>query len=76
MSGDASTELSDDRRYTALVSAKTADEALAIASEALGPDQPILKTQVDDVSASEGADSFRVVIWYGPGKRRGEGVAG
>jgi hypothetical protein len=75
MSGDTPS-LSDDRRYTALVSARSPEEALDIASEALGPDQPILKTHVEDVSASEGRDSYRVSIWYGPGARRGEPVGG
>jgi hypothetical protein len=50
--------------YEVLVSAKTSDEAIEIASEAIPPHRKIVRSEAADASAEEGPNSFRVSIWF------------
>jgi len=54
----------DELRYQALVSARTRDEAIAIASEAMSPGKQIVRVEAEDVSAQEGPDSWQVTLWF------------
>lgn len=61
--------MDEDRKYQVLVSAKTRDEAIEIASEAMSPDKTIERVLAEDVSAEEGKDSWRVTLWFSGGRR-------
>lgn len=61
--------MDEDRKYQALVSAKTREEAIEIASEAMSPDKTVVRTLAEDVSAEEGPDSWRVTLWFEGGRR-------
>ena len=64
-------------KYEALVSASSSDEAIAIASEAIPAERQIVRSEAEDVSAVEGANSYRVTLWFEGGKARaGEGELG
>jgi hypothetical protein len=76
MTDQPAAALSDDRKYQALVSARTPEEAVDIAAEALSPDMQILRTEVEDVSATEGKDSFVVTLWFSGGRRGAEHAGG
>ncbi len=65
--------MSHEHKYEALVSARSRDEAIEIAAEGLGPQQQLVRSEAEDVSASEGPDSYRVTLWFVGGGRRGEG---
>jgi hypothetical protein len=58
----------DELKYQALVSARTRDEAIAIASEAMSPEKQIVRIEAEDVSASEGPDSWQVTLWFTGGR--------
>lgn len=60
-------------KYEVLVSARSPEEALEIAAEALGPEQRMVRSEVVDVSAEEGRDSYRVTLWFTGGRRGGDG---
>jgi hypothetical protein len=60
-------------KYEVLVSARSPEEALEIAAEGLGPEQRMVRSEVLDVSAEEGRDSYRVTIWFVGGRRGGDG---
>ncbi len=63
--------MSHERRYEALVSASSSEEAIEIAAEGLGPDQHVVRSEARDVSATEGPDSYHVTLWFtGPAGRR------
>jgi hypothetical protein len=64
--------MNDEHKYEALVSARSREEAIEIAAEGLGPKQSVVRTEVEDVSASEGPDSYRVTLWFVGGGRRGD----
>jgi hypothetical protein len=61
--------MQEDLKYQALVSAKTREEAVEIASEAMSPEKRVLRVEVEDVSAAEGPDSWRVTLWFAGGRR-------
>ena len=65
--------MNDEHTYEALVSASSRGEAIEIASEGLGPNRRVVRVEVSDVSETEGADSYRVTLWFVGGGRRGEG---
>ncbi len=54
-------------KYEALVSAKTRDEAVEIALEALPRGRTFVRSEVVDVSAEEGPDSYHVTIVFSGG---------
>jgi hypothetical protein len=66
--------MNDEHKYEALVSARSREEAIEIASEGLGPAQRVVRSEAEDVSATEGLDSYRVTLWFVGGGRRGEGA--
>jgi hypothetical protein len=62
-----------EHKYEALVSARSREEAIELAAEGLGPDQRIVRSEAEDVSAHEGPDSYHVTLWFVGGGRRGDG---
>jgi hypothetical protein len=72
MSSDPPTRSRPDLKYQALVSARSAEEAVEIAAEALSPEQQVVRSEAADVSASEGKDSYLVTLWYTGGRRGAE----
>jgi len=58
----------DELRYQALVSARTREEAIEIASEAMSPEKQIVRVEAEDVSAREGPDSWQVTLWFTGGR--------
>ncbi|HEY6881299.1 MAG TPA: hypothetical protein VI299_24905 [Polyangiales bacterium] len=58
-------------RYQALVSAKTREEAIEIASEAIPADKTIVRVSAENVADREGDDSWLVTLWFTGGMRRG-----
>ena len=61
--------MSEDLKYQALVSARTREEAIEIASEAMSPEKQVVQVEAEDVSAEEGPDSWRVTLWFTGGRR-------
>jgi len=61
--------MQEDLKYQALVSARTRDEAIEIASEAMSPEKQVVQVEAEDVSAEEGPDSWRVTLWFTGGRR-------
>jgi hypothetical protein len=59
----------EDLKYQALISARTREEAQEIAEEALSPDKRVVRVEIEDVSADEGPDSWRVTLWFTGGRR-------
>jgi hypothetical protein len=59
----------EDLKYQALISARTREEAQAIAEEAISPDKRVVRVEIEDVSAEEGPDSWRVTLWFTGGRR-------
>ena len=55
-------------KYEVLVSAQTPEEAIEVASEAIAPSATITRSEALDVSVEEGANTFRVSIWFTGGK--------
>jgi hypothetical protein len=55
-----------DLRYEALVSARTRDEAIEIAAEALPARAKLTRAEARDVAESEGKDSWLVTLWFAP----------
>ena len=53
-------------RYEALVSARTRDEAIDIAAEALPARTKITRAEAEDVASREGKDSWAVTLWFAP----------
>jgi len=56
--------MAHDLRYEALVSAKTREEAIEIAAEALPPNRQLTRVEAIDVAEREGADSWLVTLWF------------
>ena len=54
-------------KYEALVSAKTRDEAIEIALEAMPRGRSLVRSEAEDVSAEEGPDSYRVTVVFSGG---------
>jgi hypothetical protein len=65
---EAHERMARQHKYEVLVSAKTPEEAIDVASEAIAPGSVIVRSEAEDVSAEEGADTFRVSIWFTGGK--------
>lgn len=61
--------MTEELRYQVLVSAKTSDEAIEIASEAIPPSKPITRVHAENVANVEGADSWLVTLWFAGGMR-------
>ena len=61
--------MQEDLKYQALVSARTREEAIEIASEAISPDKQVVQVEAEDVSAEDGPDSWRVTLWFEGGRR-------
>jgi hypothetical protein len=61
--------MQEDLKYQALVSARTREEAIEIAAEAMAPDKQIVQVEAEDVSREEGPDSWRVTLWFTGGRR-------
>jgi hypothetical protein len=59
----------EDLKYQALISARTREEAQEIAEEAISPDKRVVRVEIEDVSAEEGPDSWRVTLWFTVGRR-------
>jgi len=59
----------EDLKYQALISARTREEAQEIAEEAISPDKRVVRVEIEDVSAQEGPDSWRVTLWFTGGRR-------
>jgi hypothetical protein len=59
----------EDLKYQALISARTREEAQEIAEEAISPDKRVVRVEIEDVSADEGPDSWRVTLWFTGGRR-------
>lgn len=53
-----------DLRYEALVSAKSREEAIDIAAEALPENKQISRVEAQDVADREGPDSWLVTLWF------------
>jgi hypothetical protein len=58
----------EDLKYQALVSARTREEAIEIASEAISPDKQVVRVEAEDASREEGPDSWRVTLWFSGGR--------
>jgi len=56
--------MTDEHHYEALVSARTREEAIEIASEALPRGRTPTRVECVDVSAREGPDSWLVTLWF------------
>lgn len=54
-----------DLRYEVLVSAKSREEAIEIASEAIPENKQITRAEAIDVAEREGKDSWLVTLWFG-----------
>ncbi|MDB4975322.1 MAG: hypothetical protein JWN48_3663 [Myxococcaceae bacterium] len=63
--------MTEERRYQALVSAKTSDEAIEIASEAIPERVQITRVHAENVADREGEDSWLVTLWLGSDLRAG-----
>jgi hypothetical protein len=63
--------VTSELRYQALVSAKTGDEAIEIASEAIPASKPITRVHAENVADREGEDSWLVTLWFAGGHREG-----
>ena len=50
--------------YEALISAKTREEAVEIAKEAMGQQRLVVRAEAIDVSHTEGADTWRVTLFF------------
>ena len=61
----------DNLRYQVLVSAKSAEEAIEIASEAIPDDTPITRVHAENVADREGVDSWLVTLWFAGGHAAG-----
>jgi hypothetical protein len=61
--------MQEDLKYQALVSAKSREEAVEIASEAMSPEKQVVRVEAEDVSGEEGPDSWRVTLWFTGGRR-------
>jgi hypothetical protein len=58
----------EDLKYQALISARTREEAVEIAEEAISPDKQVVRVEAENVSAEEGPDSWRVTLWFTGGR--------
>ena len=65
--------MSRELKYESLVSAKTREEAIDIALEALPRGRTFVRAEVEDVNAVEGPDSYHVTIVFSGGAG-GEGA--
>ncbi len=65
--------MSRELKYESLVSAKTREEALEIALEALPRGRTFVRGEIEDVSAEEGPNSYRVTVVFS-GAGGGEGA--
>lgn len=65
--------MTSDLRYQALVSARSREEAIDIASEALPAGKQITRVEAEDVADREGKDSWLVTVWFAGGFRSGPG---
>lgn len=65
--------MTQDVRYQALVSARTREEAIAIAAEALPEGRQITRVEALDVADQEGQDSWLVTLWFAGPFGRGPG---
>jgi hypothetical protein len=63
--------MTEQLRYQALVSAKTRDEAIEIASEAIPEGKTITRVSAENVADREGEDSWLVTLWFAGGMRGG-----
>jgi len=63
--------VTSERRYQALVSARTSEEAIEIASEAIPERLKITRSTAENVADREGADSWLVTLWFSGGLREG-----
>lgn len=63
--------MAEELRYQALVSAKTRDEAIEIASEAIPAGRAITRVGAENVADREGEDSWLVTLWFAGGMRGG-----
>jgi hypothetical protein len=63
--------MTSELRYQALVSAKTREEAIEIASEAIPAGKPITRVSAENVADREGEDSWLVTLWFTGGMRGG-----
>lgn len=61
--------MTEELRYQVLVSAKTSDEAIEIASEAIPDSKPIMRVYAENVADREGDDSWLVTLWFAGGMR-------
>jgi hypothetical protein len=57
-------DLDHDKRYDALVSARSKQAAVEIAAEALPAGCSIVYVEASDVALREGKDSWHVAIWF------------
>jgi hypothetical protein len=58
--------MAHDLRYEALVSARTREEAIEIAAEALPARTKVTRAEARDVADEEGQDSWLVSLWFAP----------
>ena len=63
--------MTSELRYQALVSAKTSEEAIEIASEAIPASKPITRVHAENVADREGSDSWLVTLWFTGGHAAG-----
>lgn len=63
--------MTEEHRYQALVSARTREEAIEIASEAIPASTPITRVHAENVADREGEDSWLVTLWFAGGRRKG-----
>jgi hypothetical protein len=63
--------MNEQLRYQALVSAKTREEAIEIASEAIPAGKTITRVSAENVADREGEDSWLVTLWFAGGMRGG-----
>ena len=63
--------MAHDLRYEALVSARTREEAIEIAAEALPLGARITRIHAEDVADREGQDSWLVSLWFAGSRAEG-----
>lgn len=56
--------MGEERKYRALVSATSRDEAIEIATEAMSERTHVLRAEVVDASTQEGPNSWWVTLWF------------
>lgn len=65
--------MAHELRYEALVSARTREEAIEIAAEALPAGARITRMEAENVADREGPDSWVITLWFASSLGEGPG---